>query len=258
MKGIHLPMLGALCLLAATNAWPDVIRLKDGRSQEGLITEDRPDVASVKIRTAAGDFAVARGKIASIDKEPESASRVRLGDQLSAAGRQREAMDEYRRALELDKTNTTAAARLEKAREDLGDVDKSKALETDAKLAGAINDALALARKKKFENAQQLMKQNDPGETAESALEYRKAYSQICQMWGADRADRQDYGGAAEKLQQALRFDPGNALARQQIIRAREGDPSKLNEVIGAYRTSTKPGDRSKLAEALFKAKNYE
>ncbi len=249
----------ALALLAASAPAPaDVIHLKSGQKQPGLIVEDRADTPSVKIRTASGDIAIPRTKIERVEKESESMGHVRLGDQYTEAGKHADAAAEYRTAMQLDRDNREAGEKLRKSDSQASAARQTQNRQAIDKLEETVQDALSLARQKKFDQAQKTLKAADPGEGSPQYTTWRKATAQLYQMWGTDRADRQDLGGAAEKLQLALRLDPDNSTARAMLIRAWEGDPSKLNEMIEHYRQSTRPEDRMKMAEALFKLKRYE
>lgn len=250
--------LAAALWLAAGTAVGDVIYFKDGTRQEGMITLDRADLPTLSIRTASGEIAVQRTRIDHVDRESKAMSLARLGQQYLAKRNYKEATSALRASVELDKTNADAAAKLAEAEAGLATAQEAARKEQLASVASGIEKALLLTKEKKFDEAAQVLRSADPGDDSPKTAEYRAAYGQVYAAWGLDRADRQDFSGAAEKLQMALKMDPDNQEARSKLAIVWENDPTKVKELAAYYRNSTAPGDQLKLADAYFKMKNYE
>src|SRR5690349_10920802 len=104
----------------------DVIYLRGGEQQTGIITGDREDMPSVKIRTSAGELAIPRAKIDHIEKEAPALGYAHIGDQLLDNKRYEEAAAAYRQALELDKNNADVAAKLRQAETAISEASKSQ------------------------------------------------------------------------------------------------------------------------------------
>lgn len=249
----------AACLfLWLSPAAADVIYLIDGSKQMGIITLDRSDLPTISIRTSSGTIAIPRNKIKNVDKEKKALSLARVGDQYLDRERFEEAANEYRAALEEDKNDETIAAKLRQAEGGVARSQKAADAANLVKIDDVITKAKQLANEKKFEPAVQMLRGADPGDQSPKTDEYKRAYAEVYVKWGADMADRQDFAGAAEKLQLSLKLDPTNDDARAQLAKVWERDPSKLKEVAAFYKDSSAPEDQLKLAETLFKMKNYE
>ncbi|MCX7962979.1 MAG: tetratricopeptide repeat protein [Candidatus Sumerlaea chitinivorans] len=246
--------LGLACLVG----WADVLKLTDGRTQEGIIIKDIPGDATITIRTASGDIAIPRDKIASLQRESAAESYAHIGRQYFEKNELQKAYEAYQKARELDPNNTTVTEALQQVEAALEAKASARQREALARVDEAIARARQLAAEKKFDEAAKLLKSVDPGENSPKTGPYRRAYAEVYLLWGMDRLDRQDFGGAQEKFQIALKLDPRNEKIRQQLVRVWEGDPAKLNEVINFYKNSTLPEDQLKVADALFKLKRYD
>ena len=257
MKTLQLAALVTCLFAIAPLASADTIEMQGGSKQEGLILRDIAAENQVTIRTASGDIAIPRAKIAKITKEGEAAGQVRLGDQYMENGKNAQALEAYRRAVELDANNAEYAARLQKAEGAFNDEKSQAATFRAAAMRKKIDEALVLARDKKFEQAETLMKENRPADPADLPS-YNKALAEFYVLWGNDRLDRQDASGAEVKAQTALEVDRSNADAQQILQKSWEGDPTKMAELVEVYRKSTVPEDREKLADALYRLRNYD
>lgn len=258
MKNLCIVALCGMMISLAPPAGADVVEMTDGKRQEGVITRDIASENSVTIRTSGGDIAIPRAKIARLEKEPEATSRMRLGDQFTAAGKNAEALEEYRRAAELDRNNTTIAEKLKAAEAARDAAMQQKAGDADARVRENMEKALQLAREKQFEQAEKLMKDNAPAQDSAVAAEYSKSLARVYVLWGNDRLDRQDNAGAQQRYESAIRLDPSNDEAKQRLMVTWEADPTKLAELVETYRKSNRPEDRVKLAETLYRLRNYD
>ncbi|PKO15317.1 hypothetical protein CVU37_13225 [candidate division BRC1 bacterium HGW-BRC1-1] len=257
MKTLQLAALFAGLIIIAPTASADIIEMQGGSKQEGLILRDIAAENQVTLRTASGDIAIPRSKIAKITKESEAAGQVRLGDQYMNSGNNAKALEAYRRAVELDANNADYAAKLKTAEGVHLDDKAQKQAARAAAMRQKIDQALVLARDKKFEEAETLMKENRPTDPADLPP-YNKVLAEFYVMWGRDRLDRQDAGGAEVKAQAALDADRTNPDAQQILQKSWEGDPTKMAELVEIYRKSTAPEDRVNLADALYRLRNYD
>jgi tetratricopeptide (TPR) repeat protein len=249
-------------LIAATAAAnlgsADVIYLRGGGKQQGIITLDRSDLPTVSIRTSGGEIAIPRSKIDHVDMETKAQSYARIGDQYLDAKNYTEAVNAYQSALQYEKDNADIQARLKEAQTGLEALAEADKQVRDDKIGAQLEVARGLLKDKKFEEALQTVRAADPADDSAVMADVRKAYSEVYLQWGMDRLDRQDFPGAAEKLQMALKFSPNDEKIKQQLVRVWQGDPTKVKEIAAFYKDSTAPADQLKLAEAYFKMKNYE
>ncbi|MGB9692379.1 MAG: hypothetical protein ACPL7D_09445 [Candidatus Sumerlaeaceae bacterium] len=253
---VYAALVIALAVAAPTAA--DVIVLQDGQRQEGLIIKDVPGDKTITIRTAAGDLAIPREKISSILRESTAASYAHIGDQFFARNEIVKAYEAYQKAVEADPNNTTVTAGMQKVEAAYKQMEASKQRELIRKIDEMLAQAVALAEQGKFDEANRLLKAADPGENSPRSAAYKRAFARVYYLWGKSRLDHQDPPGAQEKLQIALRLDPQNDEIRKALLKAWEGDPSKLEAVVEQYKNSTRPEDELKVADALFKLKRYD
>lgn len=252
-----LALVCALCLLSSP-VLADVITLRDGRQQRGIIIRDHPDEPKITIRTTAGDVAIPRERIGQVQKETPAASHVTLGVQYLEQGDANRAAQEFRKALELDKDNAEAQARLKEAETALDAMRIEMRQVDEAKIDQSLAEVQRLVSARKFDDAAKLLRSLGMGYGTSKAPQVRKAYADTYVAWAIDRLDRQDPGSAAEKLQFALRLDPTHETARKLLIRAYEGDPTKLKEVAEFHKNSEAPADQLKRADALFRLRQFE
>ncbi|MGC8840706.1 MAG: tetratricopeptide repeat protein, partial [Candidatus Sumerlaeaceae bacterium] len=238
---VYAALVIALAVAAPTAA--DVIVLQDGQRQEGLIIKDVPGDKTITIRTAAGDLAIPREKISSILRESTAASYAHIGDQFFARNEIVKAYEAYQKAVEADPNNTTVTAGMQKVEAAYKQMEASKQRELIRKIDEMLAQAVALAEQGKFDEANRLLKAADPGENSPRSAAYKRAFARVYYLWGKSRLDHQDPPGAQEKLQIALRLDPQNDEIRKALLKAWEGDPSKLEAVVEQYKNSTRPED---------------
>ncbi|MDQ3126821.1 MAG: tetratricopeptide repeat protein, partial [Pseudomonadota bacterium] len=198
MKRRLFPSVAVLVWAAALQpASADVIVMQDGKRQYGLIVRNHPDEAKVTISTVSGDIAIPRTRISAIEEEPPSTSHVRLGDQYLESGNVATANENYRKAVELDKDNADAAAKLAQTQATLAAAKQEQSHVNEAQVEEALLRSAALVAEKKFEEAAQLLKSLGMGYGTRKAADVRKAYADAYVAWAVDRLDRQDPAGAA-------------------------------------------------------------
>jgi tetratricopeptide (TPR) repeat protein len=250
-----------LALLVAGLGLPataDVVHLRNGQKQAGLIIANDPSQPTVTIRTSMGELAIPRSKVERIEDEPDALGYAHIAQEFINAGDYERAAAEVAEGLKLDKDNSVLKEKLAVIEAARGKAQEAAALEQARNFDKVLADAQAMAKEKKFDEAIRLLRTVDPvGDPGRTAT-YRQVASQIYTAWGVARADHQDPTAAVEHLQMALRLDPKNEEARRQLVRVWEGNPTKLDEIIAFYKNSTKPEDRLRLADAYFRQKNYE
>jgi tetratricopeptide (TPR) repeat protein len=251
-------ILLALALCVAVAATADVVTLTDGKQQTGIIIKDVPGDKTITLRTASGDIAIPREKIANIQRESIAESYARMGEQLFSRNEIAKAYEAYQKAAEADPSNTTITAALKRVEEAYNQLEMAKKRQQIEKIDQMLAQALQLAQEGKFDEANRLLKAADPGENSPKSETYKRIFAQVYYLWGKSRLDHQDLPGAQEKLQVALRLDPKNEDIRKALLKVWEGDPTKLDAVIEQYKNSTRPEDELKVADALFKLKRYE
>ncbi|MCX7718188.1 MAG: hypothetical protein N2111_07285 [Candidatus Sumerlaeaceae bacterium] len=251
-------MLLATCLGLIAQASADVIHLRNGQKQAGLIIANDPAQPTVTIRTSMGELAIPRSKVARIEDEPDALGYGHIAQEFINAGDYERAAAELAEGLKLDKDNAVLREKMAAVEAARGKAKEAAAQEEAQNFDKVLADAQALAKEKKFDEAIRLLRTVDPAGDSARSVPYRQVASQIYTEWGISRADHQDPAAAVDHLQMALRLDPKNETARRQLVRVWEGNPAKLDEVIAFYKDSTKPEDRLRLADAYFRQKNYE
>lgn len=243
---------------ATATALGDIVILSDGKKQAGIIVKDVPGDRTITIRTAAGELAIPREKIASIQRESTAESYAQIAEQYFARNEIDRAYETYKKAAESDPNNTTIALGLRKVEEAYQQLESSKQRQQLQKFDEMLARALELAQQGKFDEANRLLKAADPGERSPRSEAYKRAFAQVYYLWGKSRLDHQDIPGAQEKLQIAMRLAPHNEEIRKALLKVWEGDPTKLEAVVEQYKASTRPEDELKVADALFKLKRYD
>jgi tetratricopeptide (TPR) repeat protein len=248
----------AIFTILAAYAGADVVVLQDGSQQKGIIIKDVPGDKTITLRTAAGDIAIPREKITAVQRESAAESYAQVAEQYLAQNQVVKAYEMYKKAVEADPNNTTVTMGMQKAEQAYQQWQTSKQREQLMKIDEMLAQAEKLAEQGKFDEANRLLKSADPGENSPRTEAYRRTFAKVYYLWGKSRLDHQDPPGAQEKLQIALRLDPQNDEIRKTLLKVWEGDPAKLETVIEQYKSSTRPEDELKVADALFKLKRYE
>lgn len=248
----------AAIAMSAGSIKADVIHMRGGSTQAGVITVDRADLPTISIRTSGGEIAIPRTKIERVAYESKAQGFVHIGNQFLDAKNYLQAVTAFETALQYDKNNADIQARLREAQGGIAVLSEADKQNASAAAVEQIAKARLLLKEKKFEDALQLVRAADPGEETDASLDIKSAYADVYLQWGMDRADRQDFSGAAEKLQMALKFAPNDDQVKQQLVKVWEGDPTKVKEIASFYKNSTAPEDQIKLADAYFRMKNYE
>lgn len=236
----------------------DVVRLHNGTQQQGLVVRDHPDEPKITLRTTAGEVGIPRSRIAQIEKESVAASHIRLGDQYLAIENFSAAAEQFQKALGAEPDNAEARERLEQAQAGQQGRRQEERQLDEARVDQVLGEVRQLVEKRDFDNAIKQLKTLNMGYGTTKAPEVRKVYADTYIAWAAERLDRQDPGGAAEKLQFALRLDPSNQTARQLLMRAYQGNPGKLSEIADFYKDSSDPDEQLRRADALFRLRKYE
>jgi tetratricopeptide (TPR) repeat protein len=182
---------------------------------------------------------------------------IKLGDQFLEARQFQKAYDEYGKALELEPNDSQTSTKLSLAETGLAEEKLNRAAQEADRQRRTIAEARNLLAKKQFEQASELLKPIAlAGANMSSGA--RSVLVDLNIAWAKDRLDRQDPGGASDKLQAALRLDPANEVGLDLLTKAWEGDPGKIDEVIEALKASKRPEDRVRLADAYFRKRDYE
>ncbi|MGI8905698.1 MAG: tetratricopeptide repeat protein [Candidatus Sumerlaeaceae bacterium] len=246
--------LAAVCFTASA----DVVFLKNGQKQVGIITQGGPGQPRVSIRSIGGEISIPADRIERIEQEPAAASYMRLGDQYLDARRFQEGADAYKKGLEADPKHADLQSKLAQAQAGLSGIAEAAKQTADSQVQQVIAGAAELVKAKKFQEAFDALHAVEPAADSPAATPYKKAMAELYYLWGVDRADRQDTAGATEKFQMTLKYDPQNEQARQGLIQAFNGDPTKLKEMSEYYSKSSAPADQVKAADSFFKLRQYD
>lgn len=248
----------AAMLAGAGPVVADVLVLTDGKRLTGVITKNNPGEPTVTIKSSQGEVAIPRTKISSVQEEPKAVGYGHIAEQYVQSGNFAKASEALEEGLKLDPQNADLLAKKERIGAGLQQKSEVAQKQADADVERAMSRSRDLAKQHKFQDAVDTLRSVDPGPDSALSTKYRSTASDIYAQWGAMRADAQDLPGAIERLQTALKLNPSNEFARNQLVKAFEGDPTKLDEILEHYKDSTVPEDQIKYAEALFKKRDYE
>lgn len=255
---LAMPALGICLAFVPALSSGDVVYLKNGQQQAGVILQGGPGQAQVTIKTTGGEIAIPQERIARIEQEPPAKSYARLADAFLESGQLGVALENYRRAAELAPDDQEIRSKLQRAEASQSQAaDVAKQAE-DVRVEQVIARSRELAQERKFDEALAALKGIEPDAQSPLRGAYEKALANLYYLWGVDRADRQDVGGATEKLQTALRLNPQLEQARQALVGVFQGDPTKLRETAEYYSGSSEPADQIKAADAYYKLREYD
>lgn len=250
--------LALTVLVASTPAFADTLYLTDGTKQQGLIVKAKTDGSRVTLRSASGELAIPRTKIQRIEETSLATSYGQLGDQFLQKGDFDQAIKNYQEGLAADPNNMDLQQKMQQARGGVSSQNTQAQVAQDDRARLAIDQAMKLARAGNFDTAYNTMKSVEPSEMSPLYPEYRKNLAQLYLLWGQSMLDRQNTGGAAQKLNEVLKIDPNNAQAKALLIKTFANDPTKLEQSAEFYLAQESPQEQLKGAEALFKLQRYE
>lgn len=257
-RGYTTALLMFALLLPCWVAPADVVYLRNGQKQVGVITQGGPNQPRVTIRTISGELTIPADRISRIEQEPAAVSYAKLGDQYLDAKRAQDAIEAYKKGLEADPNNADLQSKMQQAQGHVADAAEAAKQSADVKVQQVIDNSAELIKAKKFQEAYDALHAVEPAADSPASPAFKRAMSDLYYLWGVDRGDRQDTAGAAEKFQMALRYDPENPKAKQGMVVTFTGDPTKLKEMSEYYIKSDKPEDQVKAADAYFKLHEYE
>jgi tetratricopeptide (TPR) repeat protein len=247
----------AVCL-ASTGAMADVLYMNDGQKQTGIIIKPKTDNSRVTIRTTSGEISIPRSKVSRIEEMSPAASYGQLGDQYLQTGNFEKAIESYQAGLGYEAGNLDLKQKLQQAKGGVSSQSAETQATLDDRARRTVDQAMKLAQTGNFDTAYNTMKSVEPSELSPVYPEYRKNLAELYLLWGQSMLDKQNTGGAAQKLNEVLKLDPDNARAKALLVKTFEGDPTKLEESAKYYLQSDNPDEQLKGAEALFKLQKYE
>jgi tetratricopeptide (TPR) repeat protein len=257
-SGDKLRLAGVLLVAAwGLPAAADTVVLRNGTERTGIIRAQDPRTGAVTLATSAGEITIPGDRILEIRRDTPAQGHVRLGDQFLENRQFERAIEEYRKALELEPDDPSIATKVSLAEAGMAEERLTQAAAEADRQRRLVAEALSLSGRGQHGQAVEVLR---PMALlgANMPTQARAALVDINIAWARERMDRQDPGGASEKLQAALRLDPSNETALEMLTRAWEGDPSRINEVIEALEASNRPEDRIRLADAYFRRRDYE
>jgi len=255
-KTVGLIAMVALWAVPAVHA--DILYMNDGQKQVGVIVRSKTDNSKITIRTTGGEITIPRTKVSRIEEMTAASSYAQLGDEYLQKGDFAKAIETYQAGLEFDAENLDLKQKLQQARGGVTSQNVQAQVATDDRTRRVVDQAMKLAQSGNFDSAYNTMKSVEPLEVSPVYPEYKKNLTQLYLLWGQSLLDRQNTGGAAEKLNEVLKLDPANARAKELLVKTFAGDPTKLEQTAQFYLQSEAPEDQIKGAEALYKMQRYE
>ncbi len=244
--------------LGAGIASADILHMQDGQKQVGVIVKAKTNPSQVTIRTTSGEITIPRTKVSRIEEQSAAQSYGALGDAYVQSGNFDKAIESYETGLKSDPGNVDLQQKLQQARGGVSTKTAATQAALDDKTRRVVDQAMQMARGGNFDQAYSTLKSVEPSEFSPIYAQYRQSMADLYLMWGQTLLDRQDTGGAADKLNQVLKLDPSNATAKQLLIKTFEGDPTKLEETAKFYLQSESGEEQLKGADALYKLQRYE
>lgn len=253
-------LLGAFALPAAA----DVLTLKNGKEQRGLIDEAGSDAKFVKIATAQGSLKVPRDRIKSVAKESPGMGYVHIGDDYREGSKLTEAIASYQEALKAEPGLAAAKERLAAVQADIDA--KGQAMRKDEiQLIDKLRkDVQTLIGTGEFEKAEQMLeKTSELVPTDAQKKELRKVVADLYLAWSRDRQDRFDRAGAEDKLNLAYAANPESDEIINALLAVWENQADKQEKITTIYETlvERRPNDeiiRRKLADIYYRAGKLE
>lgn len=236
----------------------DVLHMKDGQKQVGIIVNNASDGRMITIRTTSGELSIPRSKIARVDSVSAGESHAQLGDEYLAAGNFEQAIATFEAGLQLDPNNLDLQQKLQEARGGVLNQQAQAQSVLDSKTRRVIDQAMRAARQGNFDAGYTMFRSIEPSDVSPVYAQYRSALAEFFLLWGDYLNDHQNTGEASKKYSEVLKLEPENARAKQMLIRTFEGDPTKLQETAEYYLQQEDPEDQLKGAESLFKLQQYE
>ena len=185
-------------LVACGNA--DLIKLKTGKTVQGIIVQQDDDF--VNIKTDVGMMNLPRNVIESVDKESPAMNQMRSGDAYVSHGEWDKAKLQYEAALRIDPTLTDAKTKLTAVEKKLEEV-------AEEKMRPMLQEGDRLLEKGRYEAAAKFF--SDSLETyskGELGKAIRRRLAMTYYQWGKDRLDRASKYEAIDTLKKATQIDP--------------------------------------------------
>jgi tetratricopeptide (TPR) repeat protein len=236
LQRVLIVLLGAAFLFAPLPSFADTLLMKTGARREGVVEDHPADAGQIYFFTTGGRLSIRRDQIERIERSSPGLAWAGLGDQFMGLGRLDEAIDSYQKASAMAPGNTDIASRLEAALAEQRTQDaagREKERQTALRL---LDEALALADEKKFEDAVDKVRSAEQRAGFLIEKEARETMGIIHYKWGLSEIDRLNPRVAAEKLETALSFRPEAEGYRDTLISIYEKLPDKANLVIEHYR----------------------
>lgn len=237
---VLIPVLAALAaaaLVAPVTA--DVVVYRTGERREGRVEPIEGDAQRVAFLNATGRVELDRSLIQDIEQQPDAVDYAIIGDQYLKRGNAASALQMFQKSLAADANHAAAKEGMDKARARL-DADKAQAERTrETGQSAKLDKARESLKLKKFPETETLLKEVLAG----TPTEEQKTAASLLQRdlylaWGASRQDRLDPRGAERYYRIVLDLEPDNAVAKEGLLKAMEGDPdpAKREEVLRVYR----------------------
>lgn len=253
-----LAMLGAA--VPAAPLFADAVVFRTGERREGRIEPIEGDAQRVAFLNATGRIELDRSLIQEIEEHADAVDYTLIGDQHLKRGNSASALQMYQKALAADANHAAAREGMDKARARI-DAEKAQAernRQTDQ--SAKLDKAREALTGKKYPDAEGLIKEVLEGQpTAEQTAAAKLLQRDLYLAWAASRLDRLDPRGAEGYYRRVMELDPGNATAKEGLLRAMEGDPdpAKREEVLAVYkeRLAKTPADvelNRKVADLLL------
>lgn len=249
-------LLFIFILSLAPVAWADILILKGGGRQEGIVTAAPGDADAVILQKTSGSIKIPRSRIERIEEEDDATDWRRLGDQFFGSRKYPNALEAYRKAARFKPDDLQINALIEstmKALEETAAVERRQQVSV---ISGKILQAQKEIAAQNFEAAENLLAREIPAmkPTADQQEELVEQQKVLYKAWGKERLDKLEEEQAAKYFERVLGLDPTDKEVYDALIRIWSKNPRKNRQVIRAYEVQLqmKPDDhkaRKRLAD---------
>lgn len=249
--------------IAALLCYGDIIWLKSGERQEGIITNESPDM--ITYVTAAGEIKIEKNRIQKIVNEPKDVGHIKIGDIYLSAQKYENAAEEYTSAVEINPDNKEAQKKLDFVRNKIQQINLTEKKKNEETVNNKLEKAKSLIADNNFDNAYDILNKL---ETKGQLNERQKnnlhlLFSDLYYHWGLDRIDKLDNDGAVAYFEKSKAYNPKNKDAQDQLIKLLENVPGRSDEALTAYlgilKVSPERTDlKLKVADIYYNQKEYE
>lgn len=237
----------------------DSVILNNNTKLEGIVKESKDYPDHIIFINGSGEIRIEKTNVKKIEKEEEYISLTKVADQMIALKNYPDALDMYKKALELSPDNKELINKISSTEHELEKIEMDKQVKTSKEIDQLLKDAEDLTKRQNFENAEaKLTRALTLMPTEAQRKEINSLLAELYYDWAIYKIDHIKQDSAAELLEKVINLDPTNTKAIKKLLEIWENNPTKTDKVIIAYETLYKTDTSNlqlamKLADLYFK-----